>query len=100
MQGVLGVQPGTHNSLEPDGEDDADRLPSVAMAVPKGTVVFYAPSLRHRGGVHKLKRDRMVWALTLQSSHALAPCGIPVTVSHEDVGRWWLVDGRVHDKGA
>lgn len=99
-QGVLEVQPASHNRLDrgpQEGNERDQRAASVAMAVPAGSIVLYAPSLRHRGRAHTQGEDRVVVALTLLGARGQPPCGIPITASPEDVGRWWLVDGAVQE---
>ena len=101
-QGVIEVQPATHNRLDKDPKEGnmRDEMSiGVPMAVPAGTVVFYAPTLRHRGGAHELEKreDRLVFALTLQGEKGMLPCGIPITAAPEDVGRWWIVNGTVRE---
>jgi ankyrin repeat protein len=103
-QGALEVQPGTHRSGRADETPSDSRASAtgVVMAVPEGTVVVYSPSLVHRGGVHTLRlqegSERLVLALTVMGQHALLPTGVPITLSEEDAGRWWLESGTLQER--
>ena len=98
-QGTLEVVPATHSSrsrLRPDIEAK-NAGASVAMAVPKGTVILYQPNLVHRGGAHTLRDDRTIIVLTLLGSNAHMPINFVFNVAPEDVGRWWVRGGEVLD---
>ena len=85
------MQPATHRGEDRHGQ------PSVAVAVPAGSVVFYSPNLLHRGRANEHPNERIILTLTLMGAHGLIPNGIPLAVQPEDDGRWWLADGRLVD---
>lgn len=45
------------------------------------------------------QEERVILSMTLLGQGGLVPLGLVMTVSPEDVGRWWLEDGAVHDEG-
>ena len=87
-QGALEVAPGTQRGGAPAGEGEG-----TVVAVPAGTVLFYAPSASHRGRGNRLGRDRLFLGLTLLGEGGVVPPGIPYALQPHDLGRWCLRGG-------
>ena len=84
-QGALEVRPATHGGAPRGGPS----LP-LPLAVPAGTVAFYAPDLQHRGRGNTHTSERLFLGITLLASGGAVPSGIPYTFLPHDVGRWML----------
>ena len=105
-QGVLEIEPATQRCDGPEYlRPSYGHAPvrQVKMAVPKGTVVFYSPSVMHRGSNHTLlNEDRLIITVTLMTPDVRMPSdgmtfGIPNTIFLEDAGRWWLENRSVFE---
>lgn len=94
-QGCLEVLPGSQVfSTAVSDHERRERMPSVKVAVPKGTVTVYALHTMHRGTANTHTADRPFYFFTLLGE-GLAPPGLAYTIQPDDVGKWRFADGAV-----
>ena len=100
-QGVLEVAPGTH--LDPVGwtasfeSETPPKRPTVAVALPAGSVTFYVPTLLHRGRANTRARERLTLGLTVVGTDGVVPSALPYALKVHDRGRWSLLDGTLKE---